>query len=81
VATERKALIFDLLALGPSPGALDAVLGPLLANPAVTKLGFDVYQDLAKLARSYPASQVRAWGEGGKCARGVRWARQACLGA
>lgn len=57
VATSSKALIFDLLALGSSPG-LDACLAPALGSADVVKLGFDVYGDLAKLAASYPDTQV-----------------------
>jgi hypothetical protein len=67
VATASKALIFDLLALGSSPG-LDACLAPVLGSADVIKLGFDVYGDLAKLAASYPGTQVGISGACGGCA-------------
>eukprot|EP00879_Flechtneria_rotunda_P029008 GHRR01031259.1.p1 GENE.GHRR01031259.1~~GHRR01031259.1.p1 ORF type:complete len:747 (+),score=261.21 GHRR01031259.1:313-2553(+) len=55
VANRRVVVLFDLLRLALSaPVALDACLGPLLASPYITKLGFEVAGDLTKLANSWP---------------------------
>lgn len=54
VASRRQVLLLDLLALGSS-AALDAFLAPLLRSPAIIKAGCGIRQDLAALARSYPA--------------------------
>lgn len=60
VASRDAVVLFDLLALAQhAPAALDAVLAPLLGNPGVLKLGFEVAGDVAKLAASWP--QVAAF--------------------
>lgn len=55
VANATHVVLFDLMALCQHhPAALDACLGPLLADAAVLKLGFEVAGDLSKLSGSWP---------------------------
>lgn len=54
VASGQHVVLFDLLTLCRHHNqALQACLQPLLSNPAVLKLGFEVSGDLAKLAASW----------------------------
>jgi hypothetical protein len=55
VASRTHVVLFDLITLCPQhAAALHSCLGPLLADRAVLKLGFEVAGDLAKLAGSWP---------------------------
>ncbi|CAL8463132.1 g2666 [Coccomyxa elongata] len=57
VASRRHVLLLDMLALQELP-ELDAFLIRLLATDTIIKTGVGVTEDIAQLARSYPAMQA-----------------------
>mmetsp|Transcript_69333 Transcript_69333/g.151380 ORF Transcript_69333/g.151380 Transcript_69333/m.151380 type:complete len:520 (+) Transcript_69333:263-1822(+) len=53
ISTLEVAFMVDLLSLGHSSDSLGVALEEILQNPSLTKVGFDCFADLGKLAKSF----------------------------